>query len=249
MTTSQQFDLDAYLASYSSLLLRPEHWTLLRDDIIAVVRAAEPKTEADARGLLSAAGGFLASMALSGRPSLALLTRENIRSYVDGRRLNGDNVATLERVDLRLRILERVNAGRSAPAATRTARRNAPFHPYTDDEMLQLHRVADLMAVHGDPRLARLIQLAEQEGVRGSDLSAAGFPGAQVGWLRTQLRTTSEIRLVVHRLRHRWLARTASRRVPLATLMTTHGLTRGDVETILPVLRPTAAGTSVIRSA
>lgn len=248
MTTSP-FDLDDYLSSYSSLLLRPEHWTLLRDDIIGLVRAAEPNTEADARGLLSAAGGFLASMALSGRPSLALLTRENIRSYVEGRRLKGDNVATLERVDLRLRILERVRAGRSAPAASRSARRNAPFHPYTDDEMMLLHRVADLMDVHGDPRLAQLIRLAEQEGARGSDLLTAGLTGAQIGSLRTQLRTTSEIRLEVHRLRHRWLARTVAQKVSVATLMTVHGLHRGDIETILPALRPTPAGTAVIRSA
>lgn len=249
MTTSQLFDLDSYLASYSSLLLSPADWDLLRDDVFGVVRAAKPKTEADARGLLAAAGRFFASLALSGCPSLELLTRQNIRSYIEGCRRNGDNVGTLEQVDRRLRILETARAGRPAPAATRAAARYAVFDPYSDAELMQLVRTADVMAADGDSHLSDLIRLVEQDGARASDLPAAGLASAQVGALRAQLRATLEIRLEVHRLRHRWLARTVSRKVPVATLMTAHGVHRGDIETILPVVHPTDVGTRIIRSA
>lgn len=248
MTTAKQFNLDDYLDTYRSLLLSPADWALVREDVFDVVRTAQPTTEAEARGLLAAAGRFLGSMATSGTPSVALLTRENIRNYVEGRRRAGDNVGTLGHVDRRLRILESALVGRPDAVANRALARNTAFDPYSDDELADLARIGAALEQAGDARLTALIRLVEADGLRTADLSAAGMCPSDVTALRRLVRAADRS-LQTYRLRHRWLLRQVTGPLSVAALMTRQGLNRGDLETVLPALDPTEIGTTVIRSA
>jgi hypothetical protein len=250
MTNSAaSFDLEAYLSTYRPQLLSEEIWAVIGADVVAAVRSVGPTRRADARGLLGAVGRFLARMAAHRVPTLDLLTRDNIERFIELERLAGENDGTLGQVSLRLRRIENARAGRVGRQRTRSGPRAVPLNPYTDDDMAVLARLAEQRHQDGDDALMLLIELAEGRGARTAVLAARGLTSTAVAGLRDAVRNESEIRLRVHRLRHRWLLRVVCEGTPVAVIVRDNDLTRDDLKTVHAGLVATASGTAVIRSA
>lgn len=224
-------------------------WDVVGGDVRDLVRMVGPLTQADARALLGAAGRFMARMVGQQVPSIDLLTDDAVTRFLELERLAGVPGGTLSQVSRRLRRLANARAGRAEPSRKRNCARVAALSPYSDADMTTLRVVAASEQAKGDGRLQLLLELVEQGGLRASALADHGLDSGVVAALRAVVREEAQLRLEMHRLRHRWLVRVLSQDAPVAVLMRRHSLGRDDLETVLPGLQSAATSASVIRSA
>jgi hypothetical protein len=251
MATAESFDLETYLGAYMPKSLTPARWAAVEVHVRDLVRLVAPASEGEAKNLLGAMTRFLARMSADEGPDQMPFTADGIDRFIALERTSGAEDSTLGRVGRQLRRLLAAANGEADPAARRTAGRSRPpFDPITGDEWEQLRRISlDMEAGESDDGLAALLLAGEACGYDAAALAAAGWGAPKIAAIRKRILAEGGPRIELHRLRHRWLKGVLSQSVPLATLVTEHGLTRRDLERAVQGFTAGGASAALLRSA